>query len=167
MPCPAISPPFDWRSRDAWTSLSPKQRLHILKSLSEAELEALGTSWEIFAHPHQRPPDLAPNGESWLTWLMIGGRGAGKTRAGAEWVRAQVEGPTPEAPGRARRVALIGETFDQTREVMVMGESGILACSPPDRRPVWEATRRRLVWPNGAVATVYSAHEPEALRGPR
>src|SRR5690349_20641569 len=97
MPCPAISPPFDWRSRDAWTSLSPRQRLHILKALSEAELETLGTSWEIFAHPHQRPPDLAPNGESWLTWLMIGGRGAGKTRSGAEWIRAQALGLPPFA----------------------------------------------------------------------
>lgn len=97
----------------------------------------------------------------------MGGRGAGKTRAGAEWVRAQVEGATPEAPGRARRVALVSETLDQARDVMVFGESGILASSPPDRRPVWEAGRRRLVWPNGAVAQLYSAHEPEALRGPQ
>ena len=99
--------------------------------------------------------------------MILGGRGAGKTRAGAEWVRAQVEGPRPGDRGRARRVALIGETVEQTREVMVMGDSGILACSPPDRRPCWEATRKRLVWPNGAVAQVFSAHEPEALRGPQ
>ncbi len=97
----------------------------------------------------------------------MGGRGAGKTRAGSEWVRMQVEGSTPLADGDARRVALVAETHDQGREVMVMGDSGILACSPPDRRPVWEAGRRRLVWPNGAIATVYSAHEPEALRGPQ
>jgi phage terminase large subunit-like protein len=64
-------------------------------------------------------------------------------------------------------VALVSETFDQARDVMVFGESGILACSPPDRRPVWEAGRRRLVWPNGATAQVYSGHEPEALRGPQ
>ena len=82
-------------------------------------------------------------------------------------MRAQVEGATPLAAGRARRVALVAETFDQGRDVMVMGDSGILACSPPDRRPVWEAGRRRLVWPNGATATVFSAHEPEALRGPQ
>jgi len=69
--------------------------------------------------------------------------------------------------GRARRVALVGETYDQAREVMVFGESGILACSPPDRRPDWEAGRKRLVWPNGAVAQVFSAHEPESLRGPQ
>ena len=82
-------------------------------------------------------------------------------------MRAQVEGATPLAAGRARRVALVAETFDQGRDVMVMGDSGILACSPPDRRPAWEAGRRRLVWPNGATAMVYSAHEPEALRGPQ
>ncbi|MDW4548499.1 glycoside hydrolase TIM-barrel-like domain-containing protein [Defluviimonas sp. D31] len=97
----------------------------------------------------------------------MGGRGAGKTRAGAEWVRAEVEGARPEDPGRARRVALVGETVDQVREVMVFGESGILACSPPDRRPLWEAGRKRLVWPNGAVAEIYSAHNPESLRGPQ
>ncbi|KIQ69943.1 hypothetical protein Wenmar_01513 [Wenxinia marina DSM 24838] len=78
-----------------------------------------------------------------------------------------VEGPTPRAPGRARRVALVGETYDQTREVMVMGDSGLLACSPPDRRPDWIATRRLLVWPNGAVASLHSASEPESLRGPQ
>lgn len=97
----------------------------------------------------------------------MGGRGAGKTRAGAEWVRTQVEGARPTDPGRAARVALVGETLDQAREVMVFGDSGILACSPPDRRPVWEATRRRLVWPNGAVAQLFSAHDPESLRGPQ
>jgi phage terminase large subunit-like protein len=64
-------------------------------------------------------------------------------------------------------VALVGETIDQVREVMIFGESGIFACSPPDRRPIWEATRKRLVWPNGAVAQVFSAHEPESLRGPQ
>ncbi len=97
----------------------------------------------------------------------MGGRGAGKTRAGAEWVRAQVEGSKPLDAGRARRVALVGETIDQVREVMVFGDSGILACSPPDRRPVWEAGRKRLVWPNGAIATVHSAFDPEGLRGPQ
>ena len=118
--------------------------------------------FEFWALPHQLPPE-----GDWKTWVIMGGRGAGKTRAGSEWVRAQVEGATPDAPGRAKRVALVAETFDQGRDVMVMGDSGILACSPPDRRPVWEAGRRRLVWANGATATVYSAHEPEALRGPQ
>ena len=97
----------------------------------------------------------------------MGGRGAGKTRAGAEWVRAQVEGSRPLDRGRARRVALIGETYDQVRDVMIKGDSGILACSPPDRRPDWRAGERKLIWPNGAEAQAFSAHEPEALRGPQ
>lgn len=109
---------------------------------------------------------MPPKGD-WRTWVIMGGRGAGKTRAGAEWVRAQVEGGTPLSPGRCRRVALVGETFDQAREVMVEGPSGIRACSPPDRRPVYEAVRRRLVWPNGAEAWLHSASNPEALRGPQ
>ncbi|MEL6338183.1 MAG: terminase family protein, partial [Pseudomonadota bacterium] len=92
---------------------------------------------------HQLPPP-----GDWRTWAILGGRGAGKTRAGAEWVRSMVEGSQPLDPGRAKRVALVGETVDQVREVMIFGESGILACSPPDRRPEWQATRKRLVWPN-------------------
>ncbi len=123
---------------------------------------ALPNMFEFWAFDHQ----LAPDGD-WKTWLILGGRGAGKTRAGAEWVRRQVEGSRPMDAGRATRVALIGDTIEQAREVMVFGESGILACSPEDRRPQWQFTRKRLVWPNGAVAHVFSAHEPESLRGPQ
>jgi phage terminase large subunit-like protein len=133
-----------------------------LSGLGDNALLALPWLFEFWALPHQLPPEGA-----WRTWVILGGRGAGKTRAGAEWVRSEVEGPMPEDPGRSRHVALVGETLDQAREVMVFGESGILACSPPDRRPAWEAGRRRLVWPNGAVAQIFSAHEPESLRGPQ
>ena len=133
-----------------------------LGGLSQNALLSLPWLFEFWALPHQLPP----RGD-WKTWVIMGGRGAGKTRAGSEWVRAQVEGPGPGDPGRAKRVALVGETVDQVREVMVMGESGILACSPPDRKPEWQATRQQLVWPNGAVAQVFSAHEPEAMRGPQ
>ncbi|MEM9197003.1 MAG: terminase family protein [Pseudomonadota bacterium] len=111
---------------------------------------------------HQLPPE-----GDWTTWVILGGRGAGKTRAGAEWVRRQVEGARPTDPGRCRRVALVAETLDQAREVMVFGESGILACSPGDRRPKWQSSRKRLVWPNGAEARVFSASDPESLRGPQ
>ncbi len=119
--------------------------------------------FDIWAHPQHQ---LEPDGD-WTTWVILGGRGAGKTRAGAEWVRAQVEGPTPLAAGRAARFALLGETLDQVRGVMIDGESGILAVSPNDRRPQWQATRRRLLWPNGAEARVFSAADPESLRGPQ
>jgi len=73
----------------------------------------------------------------------------------------------PHAPGAARRVALVGETMDQAREVMIFGDSGILSVCPPDRRPEWIAGRRMLVWPNGAEAQVFSAHDPDSLRGPQ
>ncbi|OJH43788.1 DNA-packaging protein [Paracoccus sp. SM22M-07] len=151
------------RSGAAWlASAGPEEVEAFLGGLSENALGSLPWLFEFWALPHQLPPE-----GDWKSWVIMGGRGAGKTRAGSEWVRQMVEGPTVDAPGQCHRAALVGETFDQVREVMVFGESGILACSPPDRRPVWEAGRRRLVWANGATATVYSAHEPEALRGPQ
>ena len=139
-----------------------EERAAFLNNLSDGALIALPFLFEFWALDHQLPPD-----GDWRTWVIMGGRGAGKTRAGSEWVRAEVEGAGPLDPGRSKRVALVGETIDQVREVMIFGESGILACSPPDRRPEWQAGRRRLVWPNGAVAQVFSAYEPESLRGPQ
>jgi phage terminase large subunit-like protein len=130
--------------------------------LTPEQAEALLYLFDFWAMPHQ----IAPKGD-WRTWVILGGRGAGKTRAGAEWVRAQAEGPTPDAPGVASRIAIVGETFDQARDVMVFGESGILATSPNAHRPHWSATRRSLTWPNGAVGQVYSAHDPDSLRGPQ
>jgi phage terminase large subunit-like protein len=134
-----------------------------LSALSPNALASLPWLFEHWAiEGHQTPPE-----GDWTTWVILGGRGAGKTRAGSEWVRAQVEGGRPGDPGRVSRVALVAETLDDAREVMVFGESGILACSPPDRRPAWLATRRRLEWPNGAVAQTFSASDPESLRGPQ
>lgn len=118
--------------------------------------------FDFWALEHQIPPD-----GDWVSWVILGGRGAGKTRAGSEWVRSMVEGAKPRDPGRCRRVALIGETVEQTREVMIFGESGILANTPPDRRPKWHATRKQLEWLNGATARVISASDPESLRGPQ
>ncbi|MEM0945817.1 MAG: terminase family protein [Pseudomonadota bacterium] len=139
-----------------------KKQTEFLNALDPHSLRALPYLFDFWAMPHQIPPLGA-----WRTWVILGGRGAGKTRAGAEWVRQEVEGARPTDPGQSVRLALIGETYDQSRDVMVFGESGILASSPPDRRPAWEAGRRRLVWPNGATAQLFSAHEPEALRGPQ
>ncbi|GGD40565.1 large terminase [Sinisalibacter lacisalsi] len=154
---PALKSGADWLA-----CASTEVQAAFLEGLEDETLLALPWLFEFWALPHQLPPE-----GDWRSWVILGGRGAGKTRAGAEWVRAEVEGARPGDPGRARRVALVGETLDQVREVMVFGDSGILACSPPDRRPTWEATRRRLVWPNGAVAQAFSAHEPESLRGPQ
>jgi phage terminase large subunit-like protein len=107
-----------------------------------------------------RPNQLAPAGD-WFTWLLLAGRGFGKTRVLSEFVGGEV------AQGRAGRIALVAATGADARDVMVEGESGILACAPPWHRPEYEPSRRRLTWPNGAIATTYSADEPERLRGPQ
>lgn len=133
-----------------------------LNELDQGELLALPFLFEFWAMAHQVPPE-----GDWRSWVILGGRGAGKTRAGAEWVRSRVEGARPLDPGACQRIALVGETIEQVREVMIFGDSGILACSPADRRPDWEAGRKRLVWPNGAIATVHTAYDPESLRGPQ
>jgi phage terminase large subunit-like protein len=106
-----------------------------------------------------RDEQLAPDGD-WLTWLFLGGRGAGKTRAGAEWLRAQVE-------AGAARVALIGPAFADVREVMLSGPSGLLNIGPEETRPKFEASRRRVVWPGGAVGYAFSSEDPDGLRGPQ
>ncbi len=154
---------LDLRSGAGWLACAPAAiRERFLSEIGEGGLCALPFLFEFWALPHQLPPK-----GDWRAWVVMGGRGAGKTRAGAEWVRSQVEGGAPLAEGRARRVALVGETFDQVRDVMIFGDSGILACSPPDRRPQWKATERRLIWPNGAEAQAFSAHDAEGLRGPQ
>ncbi len=147
---------------DLLASADAAERKAFLRTLGPDELRALPYLFEFWALGHQLPP-----GGDWRTWVILGGRGAGKTRAGAEWVRSMAEGSRPRDPGMARRIALVGETMDQAREVMVFGESGILACTPDDRRPKWIAGRQMLVWPNGATARVFSAHDPDSLRGPQ
>jgi len=144
-------------------SLNQAERRAFLDELSRNTQAALPWLWELWAHPQHQ---IEPRGD-WHTWVILGGRGAGKTRAGAEWIRAQVEGARPLSPGKCKRVALIGETIDQVRAVMVDGESGLLATAPPDRRPVLTLSKNLLTWPNGAEATLASAANPEALRGPQ
>lgn len=151
------------RSGAGWLASAPAAtRETFLSEIGEGGLCALPFLFEFWALPHQLPPE-----GDWRSWVIMGGRGAGKTRAGAEWVRSITEGSKPLDRGQCKRVALIGETFDQVRDVMIFGDSGILQCSPPDRRPVWKASERKLIWPNGAEAQAFSAHDPEGLRGPQ
>jgi phage terminase large subunit-like protein len=124
-------------------------------------VDAIGADFAFFAHAFQLPPERANSGEAWTTWLLLGGRGAGKTRAGAEWVR-KLALSDPKA-----RIALIGETEHEVREVMVEGVSGLLAVHAQYERPEWLSSRRRLQWTNGAVAQAFSAEDPESLRGPQ
>lgn len=119
------------------------------------ELEALPFCWEVFARPEQ----LAPQGK-WRTWLLLGGKGSGKTRSAAEWCRAEAES------GRRGEIGIIGQTADTVRRVCVEGQSGLLACSAPGAQPVYERSRNLVRYPNGAVCHLFSAEEPERLRGP-
>lgn len=127
-----------------------------LATITDEQAAALYFDWDIWARPKQKEPP-----GNWRVWLILAGRGFGKTRTGAEWIRAQVE------QGKCKRLALVGRTAADVRDVMVEGESGILACSPPRNRPHYEPSKRRLTWDNGAMATTYSADEPDALRGPQ
>ncbi len=118
--------------------------------------------WNFWARPNQ----IEPEG-NWNTWLILAGRGFGKTRIGAETIRKWACGPTPLAAGKCSRIALVAETAPDARDVMVLGESGILACHPKDFRPTYHPSKRLVVWPNGAQAWLYNAVEPDQLRGPQ
>ena len=137
--------------------LPPDSRAHALSRLTEAQAAELLHDWRGF---WARPEQLAPEGD-WLVWMVLAGRGYGKTRVGAEWVREEVE------TGRARRIALVAETAADARDVMVEGPSGLLSIFPPADRPTYEPSKRRLTWKNGAVATLYNGTEPDQLRGPQ
>ncbi len=138
-----------------------------MASLSEHDLERLLRHWPIRCRPEQRMPGLSRRHAPWTIWLMLGGRGAGKTRAGSEWVRGIALGEPDFAPAPVHRIALIGETFSDARNVMVEGPAGILAVHARDERPAWSPSLRKLEWPNGAVAHVFSAEDPDSLRGPQ
>jgi phage terminase large subunit-like protein len=130
--------------------------------------------WPLWARDDQLPPPrfvddpaCGSADPACATWLVLGGRGAGKTRTGAEWLRSMALGDAATARAPIGRLALVGETFADVREVMIEGVSGLLSLDAASERPRWEAGRRRLLWPNGAVAQAFSAEEPEALRGPQ
>ena len=120
-------------------------------------IHTLENPFLLYARTAQRPPTKA----DWRTWLFMGGRGAGKTRAGAEWLRYSV---LHNGYGRA---ALVGPTLSDVREVMIEGPSGLRAIAGAEGPPRYEVSRRRLVWENGAKAYVFSAEDPDSLRGPQ
>lgn len=147
--------------------MPPRRRIPLLKALLEQaspELLLLIQSEFLFwARPDQLPPAHA----DWSVWLVMGGRGAGKTRTGAEWVKGMALGLPPFAEAPAGRIALVGETQGQVRDVMIEGVSGLMAIHHRWERPSWYPSLRKLEWRNGAVAQVYSAEDPEGLRGPQ
>lgn len=142
----------------------------LAEDLASLDAETLGfilSDWQIWARDDQLPPSTTAEGSAWRVWLILGGRGAGKTRAGAEWVRAKALGIPPLGLSPARRIALVGETLADVRRVMIEGVSGLLAIHGDDERPELEVSKSQLVWPNGAIAQMFSAEDPDSLRGPQ
>jgi phage terminase large subunit-like protein len=138
-------------------ALDDDLRAKFFAELTDAEARALEWDWSFWARPKQ----IEPDGQWWRYWLVVAGRGFGKTKLGAQWITARAEADPRE------RIALVGETSADARDVMVEGESGLIECAPPWFKPKYEPSKRRLTWPNGARATTYSAEEPDQLRGPQ
>ena len=139
------------------SALPQPMRRRILAGMTDLRgraAEAALHLWPLWARDNQ----IAPPGD-WSVWLLMAGRGFGKTRTGAEWVRDRVES------GASGRVALVARTPADVRDVMIEGDSGLLSVCPPSNRPRYEPSKRRLTWPNGAFALAYSSHEPDQLRG--
>ncbi len=150
-----IAERIDVHSTDI-AKLGEEKRKKFLSNLTDEEVAALQYDWIFWARKDQLPP-LG----DWLVWLIRGGRGSGKTRPAAEWVRHHAENKT------AQRIALVADIAGDARDVMVMGESGIMAVSDPRFMPIYEPSKRLVTWPNGVIATCYAAESPEVLRGPQ
>jgi phage terminase large subunit-like protein len=135
--------------------LPPEERAMALSGLDPDQLL---WDWSMWGRPEQLPPE-----GSWNIWIYLAGRGAGKTRSAAEWVREQAKYTTEGQ----RRFALVARTAADVRDVIVEGESGIMNVTPPSERPLYEPSKRRLTWPNGNTATCFTADEPDSLRGPQ
>lgn len=135
--------------------LSPEEQAEALKDIDP---ESLVWDWSFWGRPEQ----IAPAGD-WAIWLLLAGRGFGKTRTAAEWVREEAK----HTMDGQRRFALVARTAADVRDVIVEGESGIMNVSPPSEKPLYEPSKRRLTWPNGNTATCFTADEPDSLRGPQ
>lgn len=140
--------------REILLTLPAEERAQIIATMPRDEVLGLWYDWGFWARPEQLPPD-----GDWFIWLIQAGRGFGKTRCGAEWVNGLAR------RGAVGRIALVAPTAADARDTMVTGESGIIACSPPWFQARYEPSRRRVVWPNGVQATMYSAEEPNRIRG--
>jgi phage terminase large subunit-like protein len=145
-----------WRSEaERILQLPPEEFAKWMKGKTEAQFTKLETDWSFWERDDQRPP-----AGDWQIWLLMAGRGYGKTRVGAEWIRRFAEANDDA------HIAIIGSTLGEARSIMVEGVSGLLSIAPDLTRPVWEPSRRLLTWPGGAIGHVYSAIESESLRGP-
>jgi len=150
-----------------FSRLSNEARAAVLAEIPAELVARLIHDWPVWARDDQLAPPAAADGRPWQTWLVLGGRGSGKTRTGAEWVRAKALGNGQAPGGPARRIALIGLSIAQVRSVMVEGISGLLGVHAPAERPRYEISRNEITWRNGAVAQIFAADAPDSLRGPQ
>lgn len=153
---PAVE--LDRSLADLWAELSPREREQVLNTIPQEEMQHLLYDWDVWARPDQKLPE-----GDWFCWALISGRGAGKTRTGSETIKRWVGGPNDPPI----RIALVAESAPDARDVMIEGDSGILAVSPPWNRPIYQPSKRRLTWPNGSIGITFSGDKPDQLRGPQ
>lgn len=162
----STDPAFDPKAFERWTPAAQERALEALRERSRRDWRPFwcpnpacdGRPHDDWAWNHARADQRPPMDPTWLVWLLLSGRGSGKTRTGAEYLHRCVD--------HVPRVAIIGGTAPDTRDIMIEGESGLVTIAKPDHRPIYEPSKRRVTWPNGAVGTVFSAEEPDRLRGP-
>lgn len=155
---PTASPASDHSVAEQLALLDPEERVRLLNGLTDREKMELLYNWEVWARPKQKMPE-----GDWFGWLRLAGRGEGKTRTGAETVRIWAGKPADPPV----RIALVAETAADARDVLIQGESGLLNICPPWNMPVYQPSKRRLVWPNGTIGITFSGEEPDQLRGPQ
>lgn len=148
-------------------SLPRAQRDAFLRSLTVEELEFLEFDWSFWGRPDQLLPGKFPDGRDWFIWLILSGRGWGKTRTAVENIARMVRGPSPliAPPGAPELMTIIADTPFDMRQYTIEGPSGFLNVGPPEFRPHHESSKRTLTWPNGCRALLFSAEDPETLRG--
>ena len=153
-----VKDPADMSPADVFRELPKARQEAFMGGLKKSDKAVLWFNWTgWWARPKQHVPAW-----NWLVWEILAGRGFGKTRVGCEWVNSQAK-----ILGAGGRIALVARTPADVRDVIIEGESGLLNISPPWFKPKWEPSKRRLSWPNGCIATTYSSHKPDELRGPQ
>ena len=146
---------------------SDKNINEVLDCIGSKNFEKLNTDWPLWARKDQLPIQVTAPDSLWKTWVVLGGRGAGKTLTGAQWIRYQALGRKPITEKPATRIALVGPSLGEARAVMVEGISGLLAVHADHERPTYLSSQNKLVWPNGTIGQIFSAEDPDSLRGPQ
>lgn len=161
-----MSESFDPDAYKTWAPAAQERALELIRARQSSEwrpfycpvVDCNGRPHDAWAWNHARADQHPPTDDAWLTWLLVSGRGSGKTRTGAEFTHRM-----SEAVGR---IALVAATGPDARDIMIEGESGLVTIAPPGLRPHYEPSKRRVTWPNGCIGAIFSAEEPDRIRGP-